>query len=131
MIPYVHLANKLAEKGHLVTFLLPKKAKIQLEPLSLFPDSIVFDPLTVPHVDGLPVGAETTADVPNPSGNYMSDAMALLRGDIEAKVRALKPDVIFFDFADWVPEMAKEFGVKSVNYHRIRSFCCYGSCSWR
>ncbi|CAA7061247.1 unnamed protein product [Microthlaspi erraticum] len=46
MIPYVHLANKLAEKGHLVTFLLPKKAKIQLEPLSLFPDSIVFDPLT-------------------------------------------------------------------------------------
>ncbi|CAA7061242.1 unnamed protein product [Microthlaspi erraticum] len=119
MIPYVHLANKLAEKGHLVTFLLPKKAKLKLEPLSLFPDSIVFEPLTVPHVDGLPVGAETTADVPNPTGNYIYDAMALLRGDIEAKVRALKPDVIFFDFADWVPEMAKEFGVKSVNYQIV------------
>ncbi|CAA7048399.1 unnamed protein product [Microthlaspi erraticum] len=91
MIPYLHLANKLAEK----------------------------DPLTLPHVDGLPAGAETTSDLPNTSGKVISYAMHLLRGQIEAKVRALKPDLILFDFVDWVPEMAKEFGVKSVSYQIV------------
>ncbi|CAA7048394.1 unnamed protein product [Microthlaspi erraticum] len=122
-IPYLHLANKLAEKGHRITFLLPKRAKEQLESLNLFPDSIVLDPLTLPYVDGLPDGAETTADIKNPAGNVISDAMDLLRGQIEAKVRSLKPDLIFFDFIDWVPEMAKEFGVKSVSFQIVSAAC--------
>ncbi|CAA7048401.1 unnamed protein product [Microthlaspi erraticum] len=122
-IPYLHLANKLAEKGHRVTFLLPTKAKNQLEPLNLFPESILFEPLTLPYVDGLPIGAETNSDLPNTSGKVISDAMDLLRGHIESKVRALKPDLIFFDFVYWVPEMAKEFGVKSVSYQIVSAAC--------
>ncbi|ESQ30423.1 hypothetical protein EUTSA_v10012257mg [Eutrema salsugineum] len=122
-IPYLHLANKLAEKGHRITFLLPKKAKKQLESLNLFPYSIVLDPLTLPPVDGLPVGAETTADLSNLNGKVITDAMNLLRDQIEAKVRALKPDLIFFDFVHWVPEMAKEIGVKSVSYQIVSAAC--------
>ncbi|KAL1192636.1 UDP-glycosyltransferase 79B5 [Cardamine amara subsp. amara] len=122
-IPYLHLANKLAEKGHTVTFLLPKKAHKQLEPLNLFPDRIVFHPLTLPPVNGLPVGAETFSDLPNTTGKVISDAMDLLRGQIEAKVRALEPDLIFFDFVYWVPEMAKEFGFKSVSYQVVSAAC--------
>lgn len=71
MIPYLHLANKLAEKGHRITFLLPKKAQKQLESLNLFPNSIVFHPLTLPLVEGLPVGAETASDL-SPQGNPSS-----------------------------------------------------------
>ncbi|CAN7029293.1 hypothetical protein IGI04_029556 [Brassica rapa subsp. trilocularis] len=124
MIPYLHLANILAEKGHHITFLLPKKAQKQLESLSLFPDSIIFHPLTLPPVEGLPVGAETTADLPpNTTGKLISDAMDLLRDQIEAKVRVLKPDLIFFDLVPWVPEMAKEFGVKSVSYQIVSAAC--------
>nr|AVW82186.1 putative UDP-glucosyltransferase UGT79B34 [Barbarea vulgaris subsp. arcuata] len=123
MIPYLHLANKLAEKGHTVTFLLPNKAQQQLQPLNLFPDRIVFHPLTLPPVDGLPVGAETLSDLQNTTGRVISDAMDLLRGQIEAKVRALKPDLIFFDFVYWVPEMAKEFGFKSVSYQIVSAAC--------
>ncbi|KAL1208936.1 UDP-glycosyltransferase 79B5 [Cardamine amara subsp. amara] len=123
MIPYLHLANKLAEKGHTITFLLPKKAHKRLEPLNLFPDRIVFHPLTLPPVNGLPVGAETLSDVPSESGKLIGQAMNLLRDQIEAKVRALKPDLIFFDFIFWVPEMAKEFGFKSVSYHIISAAC--------
>ncbi|CAA7048391.1 unnamed protein product [Microthlaspi erraticum] len=119
MIPYLHLANKLAEKGHTVTFLLPKKAQKQLEPLNLFPDSILFEPLTLPYVDGLPVGAETTSDLQSESKLILYDAMDLLRDQIEAKVRASKPDLIFFDLVDWIPEMAKKFGVKSVCYQIV------------
>ncbi|KAG7537848.1 UDP-glucuronosyl/UDP-glucosyltransferase [Arabidopsis suecica] len=116
MTPYLHLANKLAEKGHRVTFLLPKKAQKQLEHHNLFPDSIVFYPLTIPHVDGLPAGAETASDIPISLGKFLTAAMDLTRDQVEAAVHALRPDLIFFDFAYWVPEMAKEHRVKSVLY---------------
>ncbi|CAL9243476.1 unnamed protein product [Arabidopsis halleri] len=116
MTPYLHLANKLAEKGHRVTFLLPKKAQKQLEHHNLFPDSVVFYPLTIPHVDGLPAGAETASDIPISLGKFLTAAMDLTRDQVEAAVRALNPDLIFFDFAYWVPEMAKEHRVKSVLY---------------
>ncbi|XP_019099630.1 PREDICTED: UDP-glycosyltransferase 79B4-like [Camelina sativa] len=119
MIPYRHLANKLAKKGHRVTFLSPKKARKQLEALSLFPDNIYFYHVTLPQVDSLHVGAETTSDLPNSSKRVLADAMDLLRGQIEAEIRALKPDLIFFDFVDWIPEMAKELGIKSVSYQIV------------
>ncbi|EOA20646.1 hypothetical protein CARUB_v10000959mg [Capsella rubella] len=116
MIPFLHLANKLAEKGHRVTFLVPKKAQKQLEPHNLFPESIVFHPLTVPHVNGLPVGAETTSDVPISMDNFLSEAFDLTHDQVEAAVRALKPDLIFFDFAHWIAKLAKEHMFKSVSY---------------
>ncbi|CAE6239335.1 unnamed protein product [Arabidopsis arenosa] len=116
MTPYLHLANKLAEKGHRVTFLLPKKAQKQLEHHNLCPDSIVFCPLTIPHVDGLPDGAETASDIPISLGKFLTAAMDLTRDQVEAAVSALRPDLIFFDFAYWVPEMAREHKVKSVLY---------------
>ncbi|XP_023636777.1 UDP-glycosyltransferase 79B8 [Capsella rubella] len=116
MIPFLHLANKLAEKGHRVTFLVPKKAQKQLEPHNLFPESIVFHPLTVPHVDGLPVGAETTSDISISMDNLLSEAFDLTRDQVEAAVRTLKPDLIFFDFAHWIPELAKQHMIKNVSY---------------
>ncbi|XP_010455375.1 PREDICTED: UDP-glycosyltransferase 79B8-like [Camelina sativa] len=116
MIPFLHLANKLAEKGHRVTFLLPKKAQKQLEHHNLFPDRIVFHPLAIPHVNGLPAGAETTSDISISMDNFLSEALDLTRDQVEAAVRALRPDLIFFDFAHWIPEVAKEHMIKSVSY---------------
>ncbi|CAA7062662.1 unnamed protein product [Microthlaspi erraticum] len=116
MAPYLHLANKLAEKGHRVTFLLPKKAQKQLEPHNLFPDKIVFHPLTLSPVNGLPAGAETASDIPLSLDKFLSEAMDLTHDQVEAAVRALRPDLIFFDFAHWVTEIAREYGIKSVSY---------------
>ncbi|EOA34863.1 hypothetical protein CARUB_v10022445mg, partial [Capsella rubella] len=80
MTPYLHLANKLAEKGHKITFLLPKKTQKQLEHLNLFPESIIFHPLTIPDVDGLPPLPEnsfkpTVISVCNPSETVFSDGL--------------------------------------------------------
>ncbi|KAG2333083.1 hypothetical protein Bca52824_004263 [Brassica carinata] len=86
--PYLHLANKLAEKGHRVTFLLPKKAKKQLEPLNLFPDSIVLLPITIPHVDGLPADAETPSDIPITLWKLLCTAIDLTRDQVEVAVGA-------------------------------------------
>ncbi|KAG7650589.1 putative anthocyanidin 3-O-glucoside 2'''-O-xylosyltransferase [Arabidopsis thaliana] len=117
MTPYLHLANKLAEKGHRVTFLLPKKAQKQLEHQNLFPHGIVFHPLVIPHVDGLPAGAETASDIPISLVKFLSIAMDLTRDQIEAAIGALRPDLILFDLAHWVPEMAKALKVKSMLYN--------------
>ncbi|KAF2583099.1 hypothetical protein F2Q70_00008039 [Brassica cretica] len=121
--PYLHLANKLAEKGHRVTFLLPAKAKKQLEPLNLFPDSIVLHPITIPHVDGLPAGAETPSDIPITLWKFLIVAIDRTRDQVEVAVRASRPDLILFDYAYWVPEVAKENGVKSMMYNVISATC--------
>ncbi|CAA7039687.1 unnamed protein product [Microthlaspi erraticum] len=116
LTPFLHLANKMAEKGHRVTFLLPKKATKQFEHLNLFPDNFVFHTITIPRVDGLPVGVESTSEIHLSSAKLLASAMDLTRGQVEDVVGAEKPDLIFFDFAHWIPEIAREFGVKAVHY---------------
>ncbi|KAG7606005.1 UDP-glycosyltransferase 79B6 [Arabidopsis thaliana] len=123
MTAFLHLANKLAEKGHKITFLLPKKALKQLEPLNLFPDCIVFHTLTIPSVDGLPDGAETTSDIPISLGSFLASAMDRTCNQVKEAVSVGKPDLIFFDFAHWIPEIAREYGVKSVNFITISAAC--------
>ncbi|XP_024012285.1 UDP-glycosyltransferase 79B6 isoform X2 [Eutrema salsugineum] len=123
MTAFLHLANKLAEKGHKITFLLPKKALKQLEPLNLFPNRIVFDTITVPSVEGLPAGAETTSDIPISLGSFLASAMDRTRNQVKERVSMSKPDLIFFDFAHWIPEIAREYGAKSVNFVTISAAC--------
>ncbi|KAJ4907604.1 UDP-glycosyltransferase 79B6 [Raphanus sativus] len=123
MTAFLHLANKLAEKGHKITFLLPKKALKQLESLNLFPKSIIFRSLTIPSVDGLSDGAETTSDIPITLGSFLASAMDRTRGQVEEAVQLGKPDLIFFDFAHWIPDVAREYGAKSVNFVTISAAC--------
>ncbi|KAL2902503.1 Anthocyanidin 3-O-glucoside 2''-O-glucosyltransferase [Bienertia sinuspersici] len=61
---FLHLANKLAQRGHKVSFFLPTKTQHKLSSHNHHPNLITFILITVPPVDGLPHGAETTNDVP-------------------------------------------------------------------
>ncbi|OWM81425.1 hypothetical protein CDL15_Pgr007463 [Punica granatum] len=119
MTPYLHLSNRLAERGHTITFLLPNKAQSLLEPLNSHPQLITFRPLTIPHVDGLPPGAETASDIPISSVSHLATAMDLTRGQVETIVAAARPDFIFYDTAYWVPEIAGLLGVKTVCYNAV------------
>ncbi|EOA34237.1 hypothetical protein CARUB_v10021749mg [Capsella rubella] len=86
------------------TFMFPwfAFAQKQLEHLNLFPESIIFHPLTIPHVDGFPPGAETFSDIPILLWKFLPPAIDLTRGQVETAVLALCPDVILFDIACWV-----------------------------
>ncbi|GMN53916.1 hypothetical protein TIFTF001_023065 [Ficus carica] len=64
--PYLHITNKLARKGHRISFFVPNKTQHKLQHLNHFPHLITFVPLTIAHVDGLPSGAKRTSDVPPP-----------------------------------------------------------------
>ncbi|PRQ29044.1 putative anthocyanidin 3-O-glucoside 2''-O-glucosyltransferase [Rosa chinensis] len=115
---FLHISNKLAERGHKISFFLPLKTQSKLQHYNLRPHLITFIPLNVPHVDGLPPGTETTADIPLSLGSLLATAMDLTRPQIEQSLLKLKPDFVFFDFSYWLPALLRELGnnIKSVGY---------------
>ena len=114
--PFLHISNKLAERGHKISFFLPNKTQAKLEPFSLHKDRISFIPITVPHVDGLPSGAETTADVPYLLQPLLMTAMDLTAPFIESFLRELKPHFVFYDYTHWLPALACRLGIKSIHH---------------
>ncbi|KAG4143713.1 hypothetical protein ERO13_D06G209250v2 [Gossypium hirsutum] len=119
--PFIHMANKLAQRGHKISFFLPAKTLGKVEAFNLYPDLIIFIPITVPHVEGLLIGAETTHDVPFPLHPLIMSAMDRTEPDIEAYLRELKPHFVFFDFTCWMPALTRKLGLKSVLYCIISS----------
>ncbi|KAM3745335.1 hypothetical protein ACB098_06G118500 [Castanea mollissima] len=113
---YLHLSNKLAQKGHRISFLIPTKTQSKLQTLNLYPDLITFVPISLPHVDGLPLGAETTSDVPVHLQPLIMTAMDRSESHIELLLRELQPDIVFFDFAHWIPKLVRSLGIRSILY---------------
>ncbi|AES63929.1 UDP-glycosyltransferase superfamily protein, putative [Medicago truncatula] len=97
---YLHISNKLAERGHMISFLMQRNTISKLEHFNLHPDLISFIPITIPHIDGLPLGSETTPI-------------------IEDTLRKLRPHMVFFDFTYWLPALACQLGIKALHYCTI------------
>ncbi|XP_050212796.1 cyanidin 3-O-galactoside 2''-O-xylosyltransferase FGGT1-like [Mercurialis annua] len=116
---FLHLSNKLAEKGHKISFLLPSKTISKIHQFNLHQHLITFIPITLPRVDGLPPDTETTSDVPFPLHHLLMTAMDLTEPVIEAHLINLKPDFAFFDFTYWLPALSRRLGVKSFLYCTI------------
>ncbi|XP_022718009.1 UDP-glycosyltransferase 79B6-like [Durio zibethinus] len=123
-IPYIHLSNKLAQKGHKVSFLLPKGIQPKLEHLNQYPHLIRFFPLVLSHVDGLPPGAESTSNVPLELQKYLAIALDQTRDQVEAVLKVTKPDMVFCDFGHWIPALARQIGIKSICYEVVSSMPC-------
>ncbi|KAL5562904.1 hypothetical protein UlMin_032651 [Ulmus minor] len=117
--PYTHLANELASKGHKVSILLPKKAQLQLQNLNLHPNQITFYPLNVPHVDGLPPGTETTSDAELSLHGLLATAYDLTRDQVQNFLSTTKPQFVFHEYANWLPDIAVPLGIKTVYYSVI------------
>lgn len=116
---FLHLANKLAEKGHTISFFIPTKTKLKFVSHNHHPHLITLIPITLPSVHGLHVGAETTADVPASSRSLIMAAMDQTQDTIESHLAHIKPDFIFFDFTEWIPKVARKHQIKSVFYSTV------------
>ncbi|KAA0059100.1 hypothetical protein IC582_000481 [Cucumis melo] len=120
LIAFLQIGNKLANKGHRISFFIPSKTQPKLQPFNHFPNLITFVPITVPHVDGLPLGAETTADVSHPSQiPLIMTSMDRTEPEIASRLQDIKPEVIFYDLAYWVPKLAHPLGIKSVYFTAV------------
>ncbi|KAG5120153.1 hypothetical protein AAZX31_12G201200 [Glycine max] len=116
LTPILHLSNKLAQRGHRISFIVPKRTQTKLQHLNLHPHLITFVPITVPRVDGLPQDAETTSDIPFSLFPLLATALDRTEKDIELLLRELKPQFVFFDFQHWLPNLTRSLGIKSVAY---------------
>ncbi|KNA05254.1 hypothetical protein SOVF_192090 [Spinacia oleracea] len=116
---FLHLANKFAERGHKISFFHPTKTLPKLSTHNHHPNLITFIPISVPPIDGLPLGAETTNDVPASARPLIMDAMNLTRPVIDSQLALLKPDFIFFDLTEWLPDVARKHSVKSVYFSTV------------
>ncbi|CAL0331022.1 unnamed protein product [Lupinus luteus] len=106
LTPYLHLSNKLARRGHKISFFIPKRTQIKLQLLNLHPHLITFFP---PHVHGLPHHAETIADVPFSLFTLIATVMDQKKKDIELLLKNLKPQLVFFDFQYWLPILSAAY----------------------
>ncbi|KGN43487.1 cyanidin 3-O-galactoside 2''-O-xylosyltransferase FGGT1 [Cucumis sativus] len=120
MIPFLQIANKLANKGHRISIFIPSKTLPELQHFNHFPNLITFVLITVPHVDGLPPGAQTTADISHPSQlPLLMISMDLTEPEIASCLQDIKPNVIFYDFAYWVTKLADQMGITSIYYNVV------------
>ncbi|XP_021747968.1 UDP-glycosyltransferase 79B6-like [Chenopodium quinoa] len=109
-IPYLHLANKYAERGHIVTLLLPNKAKNLLQSKNLHPSFITLHTITIPHVHPLPPGTETASDIPFHLQTHLATALDLTRVEFESILVSFQPNLVVYDFTYWVPEAVAASG---------------------
>ncbi|KAI3873100.1 hypothetical protein MKX03_031476 [Papaver bracteatum] len=116
LTPFLHLSNKLAEKGNKISYICPPKTISKLESMNLYPNLITFVPLGLPHIDGLPHGAETISDVSPSLAHLLMLAFFASRKHVESILIDLRPDFVFFDHAHWVPSFARQVGIKSVAF---------------
>ncbi|KAK4255654.1 hypothetical protein QN277_008627 [Acacia crassicarpa] len=115
--PFVLLANKLAQRGHRISIFIPTRTQSKLQHMNLHPHLITFIPITVPHVEGLvPRSAETTSDVDPSRSPFLMAAMDHTQKQVEDLLIQLKPNIVFFDFTHWLPDLARPLGIKSVQY---------------
>nr|GME11709.1 UDP-glycosyltransferase 79B6-like [Ipomoea batatas]GME20247.1 UDP-glycosyltransferase 79B6-like [Ipomoea batatas] len=121
LIPFLQLANDLAKRGHRISLLLPTNALLKLKHMNLYPQLITFCALTIPQVEGLPLGAETTADTKN-----LDDSLTLAFDGLQDEVKTIilqmeKLNLVFYDFAYWIPELVSEMGF-NLPSNRITTF---------
>ncbi|XP_015899122.3 UDP-glycosyltransferase 79B9 [Ziziphus jujuba] len=118
-IPYIHLANELAARDLRISILLPNNTSLNLQHQNLHPNLISFRSLPVPDVEGLPPGTETVSDIPFSDHHLVAISMDLMRQQVEQILTAIKPNLVLFDFAYWIPDIAKQLGSKSVMYNVV------------
>ncbi|CAD6226321.1 unnamed protein product [Miscanthus lutarioriparius] len=125
MIPFLDLSKRLARRGHDVTFVSTPRnaARLGSVPPELAARLRVIK-LDLPEVEGIPEGAESTADVPPekvellkkafdglaaPFERLVAEGCAAAAGEAEAAAFSRKPDWIILDFAQsWIWPIAEE-----------------------
>ncbi|CAL4991352.1 unnamed protein product [Urochloa decumbens] len=129
MLPYLELAERLASRGHRVSYVSTARNLARLPPLRRHGaaggdhggGAVDLVPLKLPRVDGLPEGAESTNDVPGDKLEPLWKAFDTLAAPLADYLAAAcaaggnsKPDWVLTDtFHHWAPLIAGEHGVPS------------------
>lgn len=112
--PFLHISNELASRRHRITFLLPNKPSPLFQSLNLYPSLISFHFLSLPPVPGLPSAAQTASDIPISLTPLLASAFDLTRPQVADIILSDRPDLVFFDFAHWLPDITAPLRIRSI-----------------
>ncbi|KAL6894427.1 hypothetical protein ACP4OV_008525 [Aristida adscensionis] len=121
LLPSLDLAERLASRGHRVTFVSTPRNIARLPPVRpAAAPRVGFVALPLPRVDGLPDGAESTNDVPHEKADLLWEAFDGLAAPFAEFLAAAcadegdRPDWVVFDiFHHWAAAAAVEHKVPS------------------
>jgi hypothetical protein len=130
LLPYLELAERLASRGHCVSYVSTPRNLARLPPLRpAAAPRVDLVALPLPHVDGLPDGAESTNDVPDdkrPLHFKAFDGLAAPFAEFMAAACAdegTRPHWIIADsFHHWVAASAAEHKVRSNTTSQLYPF---------
>ncbi|KAJ0966269.1 hypothetical protein J5N97_027407 [Dioscorea zingiberensis] len=125
MIPYLELSKSLAKRGHQISFLSTPRNISRLPKLPPNLSSLIlFIPLPLPKVHGLPENAESTSDVPPEKVKFLKIALDGLQQPFAKFLSesSKKPDWIILDFAThWAPSLASKFSIPCIFFQVFSS----------
>lgn len=115
IIPFVELAKLIAQKGHRISFISTPTIIDRLPklPPDISPQFNLIE-LPLPHVQGLPVGAEATTDLPSKKVPLLKKAYDLLRDPVRHLLESLRPDWVIYDYVPhWLGEISRRIGIQT------------------
>lgn len=114
IIPFLRVSNFLAQKGHRISFISTPKNLRRLPNLSHL---ISLVELPLPQVDGLPEGAESTADLPIDKVPFLKKAFDGLQPGLTQFLEGQVIHWIVHDFAcHWLHRLASPLGIKLAHF---------------
>ncbi|XWS17435.1 hypothetical protein CRYUN_Cryun33cG0067400 [Craigia yunnanensis] len=116
-MPFLQVSEFLAQKGHHIYYISTPKNISRLPKLPPhLCSNINFILLPLPHVDGLPPGAESTSDLPIHKVPYLKKAYDKLETQLTEFLKSsLQVKWIVHDFAPyWLPRVATQLGINLV-----------------
>ncbi|XP_059660081.1 anthocyanidin-3-O-glucoside rhamnosyltransferase-like [Cornus florida] len=122
--PFVQLSNKLSSHGVRVSFFsAPGNIDRIKTTLNLTPTTQII-PLTIPPVDGLPPGLDSTADTTPLTSELLKIALDQMQPQIKILLSELTPHFVFYDFGQqWLPPLASQLGIKTIFFSIFGALC--------
>ncbi|XP_078151211.1 anthocyanidin-3-O-glucoside rhamnosyltransferase-like [Carex rostrata] len=133
--PFIQLARKIiavAGNSIQVTFLITKGNVSRVTTLLPSTPLISILPLDLPHVPGLPPGAESTAEVTADGAELLKIAIDKTKPQVEDILMNTRPDIVITDFVQmWLPSLAKPLGIKTLFFSVFPAAITYVSAASR
>ncbi|XVE65183.1 hypothetical protein DITRI_Ditri07aG0160700 [Diplodiscus trichospermus] len=132
LMPFLQVSKFLAQKGHHIYYVsTPKNLRRLPELPPQLCSSISFISFTLPQIDGLPSGAESTSELPIHKVPYLKKAYDKLETQLTEFLKK-SPQVkwIIHDFAPyWLPPIATQLGINLVFFSILcaSSFAFFGN----
>ncbi|KAJ4729140.1 Glycosyltransferase [Melia azedarach] len=116
--PFVQLSNQLSLHGVKVSlFSAPGNISRIRSTLKLTPMAEII-PIQIPHIEGIPPGFDSTAEMTPAMAERLKLAMDLMQPQIKTILSELNPHFVVYDFAQhWMPKLASQLGIKTLFFH--------------